>query len=179
MEFIRLDDPYSREFKKAWEIYESSFPPDEKRTLELQRELSRNSQYRFFVILKGNALVAIITDWDFGDFLFVEHFAVKEEFRGRGIGAELLKEYLSRASKEIILEVERPDTEVAARRIKFYERAGFKLNRFDYIQPPYGKDKNPVPSFLMTYPEKISESEFFSIRERLHTTVYGLEKPLV
>lgn len=103
MEFIRLDDPYSREFKKAWEIYESSFPPDEKRTLELQRELSRNSQYRFFVILKGNALVAIITDWDFGDFLFVEHFAVKEEFRGRGIGAELLRNTSQEQAKKSYL----------------------------------------------------------------------------
>ncbi|MBU1975243.1 MAG: GNAT family N-acetyltransferase [Nanoarchaeota archaeon] len=179
MEFIKLENSDLQEFKEAWEIYRSSFPDDERRTLELQRELIKSKQYNFFMVTKDEVLVAIISDWDFGDFLFVEHLAVKEGLRGKGIGIELLKEYLSKNKRKIILEVERPETEIATKRIKFYEKIGFKLNDFDYIQPYYGKGKNPVPMFLMTYPKKISESEFSTIREELHIIVYGLEKPLL
>jgi len=179
MEIIKLINEDSQEFKEAWRIYESSFPSDERRTLDLQKELIENKQYNFFMVLKDKILVAIITDWNFKDFLFVEHLSVEKDLRGKGIGTELLKEYLSKNKQKIVLEVERPETNIAIKRIKFYEKIGFKLNDFDYIQPPYGKDKNPVPLFLMTYPKKITESEFSSIREKLHIVVYGLGKPLL
>lgn len=179
MEFIKLENSYSQEFKEAWRVYESSFPSDERRALGLQKELFKNKLYNFFIVLKDKVLVAIIADWDFEDFLFVEHIAVKKIFRGKGIGTELFKEYISKNKRKIVLEVEKPETEIAAKRIKFYEKMGFKLNNFGYIQPPYGKDKNPVPLFLMTYPEKINESEFSSIRVKLHSVVYGLGKPML
>jgi len=142
-----MENSDSQEFKEAWKIYESSFPSDERRTLELQKELIKNKQYNFFIVTKDKVLVAIITDWNFGDFLFVEHLAVKEDLKGKGIGTKLLKEYLSKNKQKIVLEVERPETEIATKRIKFYEKIGFNLNDSDYIQPPYGKDKNPVPCF--------------------------------
>ena len=179
MEFIKIENSDSQEFKEAWEIYEGAFPSDERRTLELQKELIKNKQYNFFIVTKDNVLVAIITDWNFEDFLFVEHLAVKEDLRGKGIGTELLKEYLSKNKQKMVLEVERPETEIATKRIKFYEKIGFDLNDFDYIQPTYGKDKNPIPMFLMTYPEKITKSEFSTIREKLNIIVYGLEKTLL
>ena len=179
MEFIKLENWDSQEFREAWEIYESSFPSDERRTLELQKELIKNKQYNFFIVTKDNILVAIITDWNFGDFLFVEHLAVKKDLRGKRIGTELLEEYLSKNKQKIVLEVERPETKIATKRIEFYEKIGFKLNDFDYIQPPYGKGKNPVPLLLMTYPNKITGSEFSTIRKKLHIVVYRLEKPLL
>ena len=179
MEFINLENSDSQEFKEAWEIYESSFSSDERRTSELQKELIKNEQYNFFIVIKNNILVAIITDWNFKDFSFVEHLAVKKDLRGKGIGTELLKEYISRNKQKIVLEVKKPEDESAVKRIRFYEEIGFKLNNFDYIQPPYGKDKSPVSMLLMTYPEKITQFEFSSIREKLHITVYGLEKPIL
>ena len=179
MNFKKIENSYSEEFKEAWKIYESSFPSDERRDLKSQQKLMKNKSYNFIIVLKNNILVAIITDWDFGNFLFVEHLAVKGDLRGKHIGTELLKEYLAKNKQKIILEVERPETEIAAKRIKFYEKIGFELNTFDYIQPPYGKDKSPVPMFLMTYPKKISGFEFSSIREKIHIVVYGLQKPLL
>ncbi|MBI4980910.1 GNAT family N-acetyltransferase [Candidatus Woesearchaeota archaeon] len=179
MKFVKLNHPDSQEFREAWEIYESSFPLDERRALGLQKELIKNKLYHFFIALKNKVLVAIITDWDLGNFLFVEHLAVKEEFRGKGIGTKLLKEYTSKNKQKMVLEVERPDNELARKRIRFYERIGFKLNTFDYLQPSLGKDKNPVPLFLMTYPDKINNSEFSSTRKKIHTIVHGLKNPLL
>jgi ribosomal protein S18 acetylase RimI-like enzyme len=174
MEFIKLENSDSHEFIEAWKIYESSFSSDERRTFDLQKKLIGNKHYTFFSVLKDKARVAIIAQWDFEDFLFIEHLAVKNDMRCKGIGAELLKEYLAKNKEKIVLEVERSDTEIASKRIKFYEKIGFKLNNFDYIQPLYGRDKNPVPMFLMTYPEKITDSEFTSIRKILRKVVYGL-----
>lgn len=78
----------------------------------------------------------------------------------------------------IVVEVERPNTDITQRRIEFYKKVGFKLNKYDYIQPPYGVGKNPVPMFLMTFPNKIKESEFILIRKKLHSDVYGLKEPI-
>lgn len=177
MEFIRLENSNSQEFKEAWNIYESSFPLDERRTLKLQKELIKNNNYNFFIVIKDGILVAIFADWKFEDFLFVEHFAVREDLRRRGIGTELLKTHISKNKQKIVLEVEKPENEIKTKTIKFYEKMGFKLNNFDYIQPPYIKDKNSVPMLIMTYPEKIDESEFSSIRQLVHIKVYGLDKP--
>ncbi|MFH1409738.1 MAG: GNAT family N-acetyltransferase [Nanoarchaeota archaeon] len=177
MEFIKIDNTDSEEFKEAWELYVSSFPSDERRTLPSQKESLRCPQYAFFRILNNSTFAAIIAVWHLEDFSFIEHFAVKKDIRSKGIGTGSLKEYLSKENKTIVLEVERPPSENASNRITFYEKIGFALNTFEYLQPPYGKGKKPVPLFLMTYPNKISESEFLSIRSTLHTVVYGLKEP--
>lgn len=180
MRFIKIENTDSKEFKEAWSIYESSFPSDERRDLKSQLKSMKNELYNFFVVYEDKILAAIITDWNLGNFLFVEHLAVKENLRGKGIGTKVLNEHLKITNKKTILEVERPANETAAKRIKFYEKIGFKLSgEFDYIQPSYGKGKNPVPMFLMAYPESINDSEFSCLRENIHTKVYGLNEPLL
>lgn len=179
MIFKKIENSDSKEFKEAWKIYESSFPPNERRSLELQIDLMKNKLYNFFVVLENKIIIAIITYWDSDNFLFIEHLAVKEDIRGKSIGTKLLKEYLIRNKQTIVLEVEIPSTEIAIKRIRFYEKMGFKLNKFDYIQPPYGKDKSPASMFLMTYPKTINESEFVLIREKIHLSVYGCKKPII
>jgi GNAT superfamily N-acetyltransferase len=179
MELIRLEDPGLQEFKEAWQIYVDSFPSDERRALELQKEAIKNKKYNFSAAINDGVLVAIIAYWNIGGFLFLEHFAVIQDMRGKGIGTELLKRHILANKQKVVLEVERPETEIAIKRIGFYERIGFRLNDFKYVQPPYGKDKNPVPMLLMTYPDKVFESGFLLIRGRLHTVVYGLEKPIL
>lgn len=179
MKFQRIKNIDSNEFKEAWKIYESSFPPDERRTLELQKKIIINPQYSFLIVTKSNVLSAFITNWNLGDFLFVEHLAVRADLRGKGIGTELLKKYLSQNKQKIVLEVEKPENEIAVKRIKFYERLGFNLNHFGYLQPSLGEGKNPVPLLLMTYPIKITAAKFSLIREKIHLIAYGLKKPFL
>ncbi len=90
-----------------------------------------------------------------------------------------MSSFIASANKKIVLETERPETDIARRRIRFYERLGFKLNRHNYTQPAYSPEKKPVPMFIMSHPKEITEQEFSAIREKLHKTVYGLEKPLI
>ncbi len=79
----------------------------------------------------------------------------------------------------VVLETERPEgSSIAERRIGFWQRTGFALNNYNYIQPPYGSSKSSVPLFLMTYPKKLSVEEFEKVRKNIHIIIYGLKKPL-
>ena len=70
------------------------------------------------------------------------------------------------------LEVEPPETETAKRRIAFYERNGFTLNHFPYMQPPLGEDRDPLPLMIMTTGGAIEKDEFEHIRKTLYKKVY-------
>ncbi|HLD72201.1 MAG TPA: hypothetical protein VJA23_01310 [Candidatus Nanoarchaeia archaeon] len=51
MGFIKIRDENSAEFRGVWGIYESSFPSDERRTMDLQKKLIKNKRYSFFSIV--------------------------------------------------------------------------------------------------------------------------------
>jgi GNAT superfamily N-acetyltransferase len=179
MELIELDDLNSEEFRKAWIIYESSFPSDERRDLKNQIEVMNNDLYTFFGVFHFDVLIGIFTEWTFRDFLFVEHIAIKKELRGKGFGTKLFEEYLKDKKKKVILEVEPPQDSLCKKRINFYNSLGFKLNNFNYIQPAYAENKKPVPMILMSYAYLLGEEEFNLFREKLHKQVYGLDEVLI
>lgn len=170
--------PGSAEFQKIWEICESSFPPDERRTKERQELLFRDPRYSLLAVSSEGRIIGFLSSWDLGGFTFIEHFAVEEGSRGRGLGRRTLGEFLKGKGK-VILEVERPSSAARERRISFYEKEGFALNGSDYIQPPYGPGKRPVPMLLMSYPAPLGAKEFVSARARIHKEVYSLQAPLV
>ena len=154
MKFRKITSSHSEDFNEIWELYESSFPPDERRDLEKQIKIFHEEAYTFYAVYANGLFIGIMAIWNLGKFVFIEHLAVKEKLRGRGFGAGLLKDFITQRNKKIVLEVDRPNTRAAKRRIKFYEKQGFKLNKYNYIQPPYNKDKNSVPLVLMTYPKE-------------------------
>ena len=172
MKFKKINQD-SKEFKEIWKIYEYSFPKDERRTLEKQTQTFKKTEYKLFAVYEAE-LIGFIAIWEFEEFRFIEHIAIKKEQRNKGLGTKLMKEFLD--SKIVVLEVERPNTEIDKRRIEFYKRLGFKLNTYDYIQPPYEEGKNPVPLYLMTHPKEITEQEFSKMKEKLFKTVYEQKK---
>lgn len=179
MKLVRVDGEDSEHFREVWALYESAFPSDERRDGERQKATFKRPEYVMLAALdEKNALVGLLSVWEFGGFVFMEHLAVKGHLRGKGFGSEILRRYMSGCSKNVVLEVELPGTDVQKRRIAFYERLGFKLNRHDYVQPSYGPGKNPVPMLLMSYPGTISEREFPLLRKDIHAVVYGLKEPL-
>jgi len=172
----KIYDQNSKAFKVAWNIYEESFPKDEKRSLKDQIKLFNNQSYEFLTIIKEDELIGLLLRWDLGKFLFIEHFAILKKLRNKRIGETILKEYVSSVKKSIILEVDKPENSIAKRRIGFYERLGFCLNHFDgYVQPPYEVGKESVPMFLMTFPEKANEFDFQTIKSQIHKVVYGVK----
>ena len=81
-----------------------------------------------------------------------------------------LVEALKEKFDKIVLETE-PDflSEIAARRVRFYQRNGFEIINKDYIQPCYGEGKSSLRLFLMAnfLPENLENS-----MQEIHSTVY-------
>jgi ribosomal protein S18 acetylase RimI-like enzyme len=154
------------------QIYEESFPEDERRDWLQLADLITNRLFNFSLIYNDQNLIGIAAVWDLADFIFVEHFAIRAEERGKGFGNELVHQIISNGTI-VLLEVEHPISEIAKKRIRFYERLNFRISDSEYFQPPYSKTKNIVKMLLMSYPEKISEPTIQTFVNRIYEHVYG------
>ena len=160
------------DFDKMFPIMEDSFPPDERRPYDEQKALFENGYYNVYAEFEADKVKGFIAVWNFTDFLYVEHFAVSKEYRNRGTGAKLISEVVKLYKKTLCLEVEPPEDELTRRRIGFYERNGFFLNEYPYIQPPISAGKNPVPLMIMSSEKALSEENFGKIKKVLYNEVY-------
>ena len=146
------------DYPKFLQLYNSAFPEDERR---LYRDASHVAE---FVREKGgkfNAFacaddtddfIGFLSYWTFKGYTYVEHFAVKPEKRGNNIGTEMLRHLFETVSEDVLIEVEFPNTSEAARRIRFYERNGFRAREeIQYTQPPYSAGQKGMPLLLMTH----------------------------
>lgn len=87
---------------------------------------------------------------------------------------QMLDALLARYDKPACLEAELPETELAARRIGFYERHGFTVNAaYPYRQPALTPGRQPIPLYLLTTDGARTASELRAIEALLHTRVYG------
>jgi ribosomal protein S18 acetylase RimI-like enzyme len=165
----------TNEFDQVYNIMTASFPVSERRTHDGQRALLDDPHYRLIKETdENNKLIAFLAVWEFPSFRFVEHIAVDPAIRGGGLGGKLMAAYIEESEIPVLLEVEPPDTELAGRRIGFYERLGFHLNLFDYVQPPLQKGQQDLPLHIMSYPQLLTEDEFAVFKEVLYTKVYKI-----
>ena len=122
----------------------------------------------------GGEFRGFITWWDFGEFVYGEHFAMLPECRGAGIGGEVIDRFVAEAGRPVVLEVELPTDEMSRRRIGFYERHGFALCDAEYVQPPYDAGGGGVPMRLMSHGVTLDAAMFARVRDMLYAEVYGV-----
>ncbi len=162
------------QFEKLYQLIEESFPRDEYRPYETQRALLSHPHYQIYVYEKDHELAALFATWEGPQFVFLEHFAVKESFRNGGLGSKLLQVFLKQQEKPVVIEIEPPDGEIEKRRARFYERNGFILSQWDdYVQPALAKGQSPVPLVLMSYPKPLQEQEYQSFKNWVFKHVYS------
>jgi ribosomal protein S18 acetylase RimI-like enzyme len=165
----------AKDFDEVYAIMEQSFPTDERRPYEEQRQLLCREEYRILVSRDGGGKISsFIAAWELDGLLFIEHFATAPEYRGQGVGGRLLDEVVSHSSNPVCLEVEPPLEEIQSRRVEFYRRHGFFLNEYPYIQPPISRGRVPVPLMIMTTDGEIPADEFESVRSQLYRKVYNV-----
>ncbi len=170
---ISFSDANMREIQA---LYEASFPRDERRDFSFFLDLLR-SDSRFRVRIgtddECGRFLCFISYWDFGDFCYIEHFAVEPELRCHGIGKAAMRDFLNSAGKRIILEVEPPADDITRRRIALYESLGYVLRGdYRYIQPPYAPHLNALELKLMTNGE-FSSADIAHAVSTIHREVYG------
>jgi len=175
---IELMDLEVKDYGEIYNLMTISFPKEEIRTYENGLKQLSAPNYRILVFKNNNDEIAgFIAQWDLGSVIFIEHFAVKKEFRGSGIGSEMLKAYLNNANKLVVLEVEDNEMEIGKRRIGFYQRMGFYLSDFGYLQPILrGDGKKEIPLKLMSFPEELSKQAFFEFKTDVFTKIYKINR---
>lgn len=161
-----------KDFDEFWRILCEAFPENEHRSREDHKALLNNPIYQLNYIRENQQVLGFWSLWNIGAFSFMEHLALDNSCRGKGYGTKVFEILFSSLDRPLILEVERPDTEEAQRRIALYQRLGLHLNLYDYYQPPLQPGFEPVPMYLMSWPEPLEEDAFNTVRERLYDIVY-------
>lgn len=159
-------------FEIFWEIYQDSFPEDEKRDKVGQIKIMKKKEYNI-ELYKENGVVGFITYWDIGDYTYIDHLAIKREYRNKGYGTKLLNLVKKRGEK-FILEVEPPINELTKKRVKFYTNNGFFLNEYNYTQRPLKENGNSIKLDLMTYPKKETTEKLIELDNKLKDIVYKI-----
>ena len=158
-----------------YNVLKLSFPYNERRAKYDVKNLLTNGQEVFLKIVLEGKFIGFIAYRDIDKIRFFEYFAISPEFRNKGIGSiiieKFISDFISSKLETLVLEVERPTDEIKERRIAFYNRIGFNLNKYDYNQPNYHTGK-PVPMFLMTYQKELSFDDFCIIKKAIYNNVY-------
>ena len=160
-----------KKISKIFSRYEKTFPEDERRSKEQFLDLAENPDVFVFLIKNEDETIGYCVIWELSNFYFLEHFEVFEEFRNQKFGEKIL-ESLQEKFEKMILETE-PDSlsEIAARRLQFYQRNGFEIVEKNYLQPSYGEGKSSLHLFLMANfePENVE-----TLIQEIHKIVYQI-----
>ena len=160
-----------KKISKIFSRYEKTFPEDERRSKEQFLDLAENPDVFVFLIKNEDETIGYCVIWELNDFYFLEHFEVFEEFRNQKFGEKIL-ESLQEKFEKIVLETEPYSlSEIAARRLQFYQRNGFEIVEKNYLQPSYGEGKSSLHLFLMANfePENVE-----TLIQEIHKIVYEI-----
>lgn len=135
-------------FDASFSLYESSFPPNERRTREDHLRALQDADFFPLGAVEDGKLLADVFLWETEDFCYLEHFAVQPDLRGYGTGSTLLRQLLQR-EKPLILEIEPPEDELTCRRKRFYERNGLRAQPYRHVQLPFQGGGPIVPLVIM------------------------------
>lgn len=153
---MRLIEIKPEEFDGIYAEMEKNFIPDERRDYEHARRVLDCPAFHVFHVENEGVKVGFISVWVLNGLTFAEHFVIFEQFRGNGLGARVLP-LLQEKFPRIVLECERPETPMQARRAAFYKRHGFCENDCDYYQPAYRASAHEVPMLLLSYPAPLDD----------------------
>lgn len=169
----RITDPADEVFLKLVEVYTEAFPMEERRDISQLEDLLRTETAMYFNAVECDGeLAGLFVYWDFGTFFYLEHLAVFAHMRNKKIGQQILdwvKEHLQGIR---LLEVEPADTEIAQRRIQYYQRNGYSIIDKSYCQPSYRPEGEEFPLWIMGnqtgQAEEILRQQLQTIKERVY-----------
>lgn len=166
----------TEDFESFFALMEKDFPPTERRSKDdALRVLSSVSCYSVFGVKEKERVLAFSAYWLFEECCFVDHLVVEDDLRGQGVGSDMIMKLIKEIDIPIVLEVEPPEDEIAKKRIRFYEKLGFKLNDHTYIQPSMQEGQPEIQMMMMSYPETLNFEEFKNIQKRIFSNAYNVD----
>ena len=154
----------------AMPLHRASFPSHELRLWDDQKAVMSDPDYHFDMCLTDGALAGLILYWDFGSYIYVEHFCIEPDKRGCGYGSRAL-ELLGASGKTVILEIDPPIDEISIRRRGFYERAHFRANPYPHVHPAYHADYKGHELVIMSAPAPINQARYDAFNDYLRAVV--------
>ena len=175
LDIVDVRDPFTPEFNRLWMIYTTSFPEDERRSFLEHELLLDDSRFHFGAICDEGLPVGLASYWELHDMLFVEHLAIAPEHRSAGYGGRALEHLQYYADRMIVLDVApEDDSPDAARRVRFYERHGFRYCRRSVELPTYTLAKPAVSHLMVWAPNhaKLTQKQMMRVIRR---GIYNLD----
>ena len=170
----RLTSTESIYFSQVWDLYKTSFPENERRNINGQVHTLGLNNYYCQIVFKDDQFVGILFWWNFETLRYIEHIAIRPDRQNEGLGSEIMKDFLSLAdSKPILLEVEPATTDIQKKRLRFYDKLGFKMNAYDYIQPAIQKSTNPVALKVLSFPSQLNIENYNAYITTYHSQVFS------
>ncbi len=133
---IQESDP---DYPKLLSLYEAAFPDNERLAPNRYTEREGNEFIAFYIADEEPLFAGFAWMLTKGDLSHILYFAIEPALRHEGLGTEALRCLQGHfPGKRIIADVEDPDTncpdpEERRRRIRFYERAGYRLTDIRYL----------------------------------------------
>ncbi len=168
---IRFENVNEKTFPSVFEKMSAAFPYEERRDYIDQQECMSDNRFCFFEIYDNDTAVGFISLWNLSGFVFIEHIAIDSDKRSGGYGSKAIELVKETYKKAVILEAEAPETEQQVKRIKFYDRLGFKVNNFSYEQPSYHGGEG-VPLLILSYPKLLTDDEFQNFMTETRNSAY-------
>lgn len=155
---LRLTEISPADFDGIYAEMEKNFIPEERRDYAHAKRVLSCPAFHVYHVESEGKRVGFISLWCLDGVTFAEHFVICERYRGAGIGAGVLP-LLQKKFSPLVLECERPETPLQARRAAFYMRHGFCENSCDYHQPCYRQGGTEVPMLLLSYPTRLDDPD--------------------
>lgn len=140
MEKIFIDHFEHRLYPTFEKLYAHSFPIFEQRTPAQQALAFASANYHLAGYTENESFMGFIAYWEFPDYLYIEHFAINRNERGKGYGSRILNNFVTETPKTVLLEIDPPVDELSIARLRFYQKCGFHQNPYSHIHPPYRKE---------------------------------------
>lgn len=168
---------FNHPFYEAFErLYAVSFPVFEQRTREQQETAFRHANYHLKGYEEDDTFIGFISYWEFDDYLYIEHFAINTEIRGKGYGSNLLCAFIRSTDKIVLLEIDPIVDSVSEARLRFYKKCGFHENPHLHKHPAYLDGYQPHSLIVLTTERQISEKEYGIFNFDLKTTVMDFRR---
>lgn len=164
MEFKRLTDLQHPQWDDIWNLYLTSFPLCEQRSLPQHILALEDPDFHADIIEDDGQFIGLVFYWDWDNYRFIEHLVTTPAVRGGGYGARIMEAITSNDSRLVLLEIDPPTDSIAIRREGFYQRCGFVTNPYHHIHPSFRPSTTPHELLIMSYPRMLTAEEFAEFR---------------
>lgn len=171
---VTLDNKSDLEFIEK--LYIESFPRHERRSIiHMHQLLGNEERFRMYLLeTDDNHRVGFITYWMLGTFIFLDYLAISPEQGNKGYGQKTIELLSKQTNLPLSGEIELPDSsDMATRRVRFYERLGFQIWDLPYVQPPYEGECDFVPMRIITLGDLGFPENYEAIRDAIYLAVYN------